>query len=189
MDRDVYVHLELRGSSNETNAFVEGFRIASRVDRVFYAARENVHLDGFLDSLISRAHRCTHVLLPASMEKPLMEAFEVSQLIDVQAAPSRVIDHAELTFEFRCFAREDGVAIRAVVETEIPEGVDLESYTVKETVNEDAKGPEMYSPVHEYILNGEGRFVGPIVGIIELGRRLDDQEFVHREKIKLVHAG
>ena len=75
-----------------------------------------------------------------------------------------------------------------MIETELPEGVVLEGYETEETIDSEAKGSEMYSPVHEYDLRGKGRFHGPIEGIIVLGRRLDDQDFIHPDRIHLVYV-
>lgn len=189
MDNETFVHLEMHGSADEVKAFVEGFRLASGEQRVYSTARENIKIDGFFGSLISRAHGSTHFVVPSGFSIRLAEAVEAATLVDIRVESCRSIDHGELDFEFKCFSRADGVAIREVVETELPLGVVVEGYETEETIDSDAKGSEMYSPVHEYVLTGRGRFHGSIEGIIALGRRLDDQDFIHPGRIHLVYSG
>lgn len=188
MDNETFVHLELHGSADEVKAFIEGFRLASGEQRVYSTARENIKTDGFFGSLVSRAQGSIHVVVPSGFVDPLAEAIEAATLVDIRVESSRVIDHGELGFEFKCFSRSDGVAIRKVVETELPQDVVVEGYEVDETIDSGAKGSEMYSPVHEYVLTGQGRFHGPIEGIIDLGRRLDDQDFIHPGRIHLLYS-
>ena len=189
MDNESFVHLELHGSADEVKAFVEGFRLASGEQRVYSTARENIKTEGFFENLISRAHGSTHFVMPSGFSGRLAEAVEAATVVHIRVESSRPIDHGELDFEFRCYSRPDGVAIREVVETELPEGVVVEGYETEETVDSEAEGAEMYSPVHEYVLTGRGRFHGPIEGIIVLGRRLDDQGFIHPDRIHLVYSG
>mgnify|MGYP007027661084 CR=1 FL=1 len=54
-------------------------------------------------------------------------------------------------------------------------------------MDESARGTELYSPAHDYELEGKGTFVGPVAAIIELARRLTDQDFMHPAKISLHH--
>ncbi len=188
MKNEAFVHLELHGSADEVKAFVEGFCLASGEQRVYSTARENIKIDGFFGNLMSRAHGSTHFVVSSGFSSQLGEAVEAATLVDIRVESSRPIDYAELNFEFKCFSHSDGVAIREVVETDLPEGVVLEGYETDETIDPDAKGAEMYSPVHEYVLIGQGRFRGPIEGIIALGRRLDDQDFIHPGRIHLVYS-
>ncbi len=185
MDFETFVHLELHGSADEVKAFVEGYRLASGEQRVYSTARENIKTQSFFGSLVSKA---THFVMPEAFAGSLGEAIEAVTLVDIRVENVRPIDHGELEFEFKCFSRSDGVAIQKVVETELPEGVVLEGYETDEIIDSGAKGAEMYSPVHEYVLTGQGRFHGPIEGIIALGRRLDDQDFIHPGRIHLVDS-
>ena len=188
MNNETFVHLELHGSADEVKAFVEGFRLASGEQRVYSTAKENIKIDGFFGSLMSRAHGSTHFVVPSGFSSQLGEAAGAATLVDIRVESSLPIDSGELSFEFKCFSYSDGVAIREVVETDLSEGVVLEGYETVETIDSDAKGAEMYSPVHEYVLTGQGRFRGPIEGIIVLGRRLDDQDFIHPGRIHLVYV-
>lgn len=183
MKLESFVHLELNGPADEIKAFIEGFRLASGERRVYSAARENIKTDGFLGSLVSKV---THYVVPAGFVGPLSAALEASDMVAIRITGEQPFDHAEMKFEFRCFSREIGAAIRSVVESDLPAGVILDEYTTDEDIDDDAKGAELYSPVHEYVASGRGRYHGPIDGIIVMARRLDDQDFIHPGRITLV---
>lgn len=185
MDYETFVHLELNGSADEVKAFVEGYRLAFGEDRVYSSARENIKIQGFFGGLVSRA---VHFIVPEAFAGPFSKAAEAARRVDVRVDSVRPIDYGDLEFDFKCFSQTDGSAIREVVETELPEGVVLEGYETEEDVNAGAKGPELYSPVHDYVLTGRGRFHGPIEGIIAMGRRLDDQDFIHPGRIHLIYS-
>lgn len=185
MHHEPFVHFEIHGATDEVKAFVEGFRLASGESQVYSAAAENIKIEGFLSHLASIAHRVTHYILPEAFGRRLAEAIASCTAFDVNVELGGAIRYGELAFEFRCFSRADGEAIRKVVESDLPDGIDVEGYETEEVVNDEAKGTELYSPTHEYELSGHGRFRGPIVGIIELGRRLDDQDFVHPGRIHI----
>lgn len=185
MERENFVHLELRGNVDEIKAFIEGFRLAIGEDRVFSAARENIKVESFLSGL---THRSAHFLVPASFEEPLKEALAKEDRIEISIEARHPIDHAELKFAFRCYSRDVGVEVRKVIEQDLPEGVVLEGMQVDEEIDDGAKGSELYSPVHDYDLQGEGLYHGPVEGIIAVGRRLADQDFIHPERIQLVYG-
>lgn len=185
MDHEVFVHLELNGPADEVKAFIEGYRLASGEARIYSCAREDIKIQGFFGGLVSRA---VHFVVPEAFAGPFGQAAEAARLVDVRVENTRSIDYGELQFDFKCFSQADGIAIREVVETELPDGVVLEGYETDEDIHAGAKGPEMYSPVHDYVLSGQGRFHGPIEGIIAMGRRLDDQDFIHPGRIHLVYS-
>jgi len=189
MARQSWVEMELNGPADQALGFVEGYR-AARPDAgpIWVAGLENVDLDGFLNALRSKLKMERHIILGEEMAVAFREALSRSRLLDLEVGEVRPIDHAELPFRFECYSRQEGEAIRRLVEEGLPEGVRLEGYEVRETINEDAKGVELYGPVHDYILRGTGRYVGPVPGIIEMSRRLKDQSFVHPGKVELAHT-
>ncbi len=188
MAQETWVEMELRGPADQALGFVEGYR-AARPDAgpIWVAGLENVDLDGFLTALRTRLNLERHLILGREMAETFREALSRSRLLDLEVGEIRPIDHAELPFRFECYSRREGEAIRRLVEEDLPEGIRLEGYEVEEIVREDARGVELYGPVHDYILRGEGRYVGDVPGIIEMSRRLADQSFLHPGKVELTH--
>ncbi len=188
MKEATYVELEVRGSADQAIGFVEGFRLArDRREEIWFAGRENVDLDGFLEKLRNRLHRDAHLILVKPLAEELARAIEKSELVDLAVESMEEIDYAELQFDYEVYTRDEGGAVRRVIESDLPDGVRLEGYDPEETVREDARGVELYGPVHHYTLRAEGRYVGAVPGILALAHRLADQDFIHPDKITLHH--
>ncbi len=181
----VFVELELKGSRDRAIGFVEGFRLAGHERHVWFCPREHLDHGGLLDALKERMHLETHVILSRELADRIVEALEESDLLDLEVEETHEIEYVELPFEFKCFSRDDALDIRARIEKDLPEEVTLEDYEVKEEVDEGAAGVEMYSPVHDFIAAGKGRYVGPVPGVMEICRRLEGRDFIHPGKAQL----
>lgn len=188
MSEDRFVELELKGSRDRAIGFVEGYRLAMGAEQVWFCPREHVDHGSLLDSLKERMHLETHVILPQVLVEPLVEAIQSSPLAEIEVVGINEIESVELPFEYKCFSRESAETIRALIENDLPDGVSLEDYEVKEEINEEAAGVEMYSPVHDYTFSGKGRYVGPVPGVLVLAHRLDDRDFIHPGKAHLQYV-
>lgn len=189
MPETVFVELEIEGSHDRAVGFVEGFRLARpELGPAWLSGEESLAADGLVESLLELARRHTRVVASQQLVDALAEAMSASPTLALAPGERHTVDYAELAFDFRCFDREDGSSVRGVVEKHLPDGVRLEDYSVEEEVAADAKGVELYSPVHEYVVSGSGRYVGPVNGVIELAHRLDSQDFIHPGKVRLHRA-
>ncbi len=181
-----YVELVLHGPEDRAVAFVEGFWRGTRAEgSVWFAGREHVGLESFLERLRDRLSHDTHVILPRGPAEALIRELDDAPTVQLEADEPRAIEYAELPVQFECYSREEARAVRSAVEDELPDGVRLEAYEPTEEKNDDAKGVELYSPVHDFISRGEGRYVGPVAGVIAMARRLTDQSFIHPGHISL----
>lgn len=189
MQSETFVEMELKGPADQALGFVEGFRAASEHPTpVWVAGLENVDVDGFLHALRAKFDMERHIITGKGQAEAMAAAIEKSKILDLEVGFTRQIARAELSFEAKCYSKKEADAIQSVLEDDLPQGVRLEGYEKKETVREDAKGVELYGPVHDYICEASGRYVGPVPGIIEMARRLDGQDFIHPEKVDLVYA-
>ena len=185
MSDEVFVEVELKGSRDRAIGFVEGFRLAVGEGRVWFCPREHVDHGGLLDALKERMRLETHVILVRELADKIVEALGESDHVELAVEEIHEIEYVELPFEFKCFSRDEAVEIRARIEQDLPEGVSLEDYEVKENIDEEAAGVEMYSPVHDFVAAGKGRYVGPVPGVMEICRRLEDRDFIHPGKAQL----
>lgn len=186
MSEPEFVELVLHGPVDRAVAFVEGFwRGADAAGPVWFTGREQVDHEGFMERLRERLTRDTHVILPKGLAEALIAELGKADTVQLEVVGIRPIDHGELAVEFECYTRDEAAAVRRTVEAELPERVRLEGYDVSEEVHDDARGVELYSPVHDYICRGAGRYVGPVGGIVAMARRLADQSFIHPGAIQL----
>jgi len=189
MQTETFVEMELKGPADQALGFVAGFRAAQEdPSPVWVAGLENVDVEGVLHALRTRLHLERHVITGKEQAEAMAAAIAKSDILDLEVGFIREISRAELAFEAKCYSKKEADAIRSVLEDDLPEDVRLEGYDIKKTVREDAKGVELYGPVHDYICEASGRYVGPVPGVIEMARRLDDQDFIHPEKVDLVYA-
>ena len=186
MSTDVYVELELNGSSDQALGFVEGFRSALGDTRpVWSSGTVPFGLETLLDRLRDRMHLESHFVLPRDLAENIVATVGKSTAVGLKPGTLVEVSYAELDFEFRCFNPTDGASLRRVVEEDLPDEVRLEDYTTEEKRDESARGVELYSPAHDYVLEGSGRYVGPVAGVFSLAERLRDQDFVHPGKVRL----
>ncbi len=188
MTGETYVQLEIEGPAGQTVGFVEGFRMARWGEAaVWFAESEHVELEGFLDGLRSKLDLERHVILRKELGEKIRKALETSKNLKIRVAAMREIAYAQLEFTYEVFSREEAETIRSLVEHDIPDGVRLEDYETHETIDADAKGVELYGPVHDYILKGSGRFTGEVPGVIEMARRLTGHDFIKTGKVVLYY--
>ena len=189
MSHPTYVEIEISGPGDQAIGFVEGFRLASaNPGQVWFAGRENVDLESFFETLRSKLRRDTFVICSKALAAAMAEALNASELLELEVPSIREIEYAELPFRYEVYSREEASAVRKVIEELLPEGVRLEGYEPEERVLDDARGVELYGPVHDYTLTASGRYVGPVPGVLALAERLSDQTFIHPDKIHLQHA-
>jgi hypothetical protein len=77
----------------------------------------------------------------------------------------REIREASFAYRFRAYTRPEAVTIRQAL-AGLPPGVVAEGAVAHEEENPDAKGPELYAPLHAYIGSGHGRLRGPFAPIL-----------------------
>jgi hypothetical protein len=185
MDQQMYAYLEIQGDRDSCLGFIEGFRLALKEKDVFFSDEIGFELPTFLDNVVSGLHRETHLVAPLSFLEAMIDAMQRTQRIKLKAEKIRPLSGASFSFAYKCYSAEEGHAIRELIEHELPEGLSLEDYEVKEEIDPDAKGAELYSPVHDYILKGKGLYRGPFEAVKTMALRLRDQSFIHPDKIEL----
>ncbi len=184
-----YVELELRGNTEAGIAFVEGLRLACpRGCPVWYSRWERIAGESWLETLRAKIGASLHVVLSAELADRVQESLDATDVVPVEAAGRWTVTEAAFDFEFRCYSRREGAAIRRLVEDELPTGLELVDYRVEETLEDSARGVELYAPLHDYELRGTGRYRGSVPAVFEMVHRLAEQTFIHAGKVQLERA-
>jgi hypothetical protein len=181
-----YVEIELRGTGDRAVGFVEGLR-AARGDRrpVWYSRREHIGQESFVETLKERLGLTSHVILAGDLARVVAATLAGLPLLELEVVATSEVDGAELPFTYRCFSREVALGVRRLVEDALPDGVRLEGYRVEDTVDEMAHGAVLYAPVHEYTVAGEGRYLGPVEGVLTVADRIAGHDFIHPGQVRL----
>jgi hypothetical protein len=185
MKGERFVVVEMTGSGSQAVGFVEGYRLGSgHKGPVWFAGREEMDVDGFLTKLREKLHLELNVVMLAEFAEAVIAALEDAPMVQVKAQVTTDAESAELEFKFKCYSREEAEAVKALVRG-LPGEVRLEDYEEEEAVNPEAKGVELYSPVHEYEFSGKGRYVGSVAGVIAMAHELAENDFIQAERIQL----
>jgi hypothetical protein len=148
-----------------------------------------VRSEGPVEHLLEKLHLetdATHLILPSREAECLVRALampgEGASRIPVRA--NREIREASFGYRFRVYARPEADAIRQALAA-LPEGVVAEETENREEENPEAKGAELYAPLHAYVLSGRGKMRGPFAPILAVHQTLTAHPMVETEDIVL----
>jgi hypothetical protein len=136
------------------------------------------------DRILEFLHAQTHhlVFASATRSRELVEAIREHPELTLEAV--REVLGGRFGFKAEAYNREIGQKIHAALNDDLPAGVDCIDLE-KEKTEPDAKGVELFAPVHEYIYKARGTIEGTAPGILEMNRRLCRLDFVHEEPLEL----
>lgn len=189
-----YCELVIHGPGGLTRGFLTGFaRGRGHEEPLFDAEAEGFDcstLGERLHDLVRPSAQRLHLVAPTGLVPILREAVAAAQAEDwdVEIARATAIGGARFAFRFSIYSREEGGRLQEQL-ANLPEGLQLaESTAIEEKVHPEATGIEMYSPVHEYTLTGNGGIEGDVAAIVELYRDLRDEPLVQADHLALVLA-
>jgi hypothetical protein len=126
-----------------------------------------------LDVLGAKTH---HLLFsPGDHARSLVEA--LAGRTDLRLERLREVEGGSFPFEAKAYARDVARTIKGALHDALPPGISLEDLQESETVEPEAKGVELYAPVHDYVYRASGTVRGSLPGVLEMHRRLTEMEF------------
>ncbi len=187
-------HLEivLAGPRGYTLGFVQGFLAGGGVSgEVLDAEAEGFDVATLrekLHEMLRPSVDTLHLVVPVRLVPAVRAAVAAATARDRRVAVrhERSLAGARFQFAFAVYVREHGPAIRSIFEN-LPDGVRLaEGSAIQEKTWEDGRGIEVYSPVHEYELSGEGLIEGDLTGVLRVHRACTDDERIRAGAVELV---
>lgn len=180
----VYYEIIIRGDDRDLIPFIAGFAAACGMSDVHFAQEIGLRLNP-LRERIKHHGEVQHVICPENQRARLREAVAAAApRYAFEIRDESKIGRAYFHFALETPSREVAGEIREALAT-LPPGVVVMDFDPEELVHPDARGAEVYSPVHEYVLRGKGVIEGDVGGVVEMRRRLSDIEFVHCDEIDL----
>ncbi len=134
--------------------------------------------------LLGIGGKYTNFILPQSLETPLRKALEkYGDALDLRL--KNVQEVRALSFEFsgKIYSREIGDQVRALLDSP-DDQLEISGYEPEEEVHEEAKGPELYAPQHDYELRISGKVRGPFRAVNDLYLKLKEFEQVSAAEMK-----
>jgi len=184
-----WYEIVVTGSAKALRGFIAGFEAARDVRDVVLLG-EDLEVEGLpfaerLRGLVGGASPHL-VIAPERSGHALAEALRARGTeAGVELRDVRVINGARFGFTAKAFAPDVAARIRTALLESLPEGVALEGLEQDERREVDARGVELYSPVHDYTWEARGAFAGPLPGVLEMHRRAREEKFVEPEALHL----
>lgn len=132
-----------------------------------------------------------HLVVPGPLVPKIRRAVKAAASLGRAMAirHERSLAGARFRFEFSIFSREHAVRLRRRFDR-LPAGARLSKGTsFTEIRDPDARGLEMYAPVHQYELRGEGEVEGDLDAILPIFRLCRDEELVQVSDADLIATG
>jgi len=183
---EVAVH----GREDVVRAFVAGF-LAARGERegsVLFGSELDLEPESLGERVRELFVAGAHAILLAP--QPLADALaaalvEGGPAVGVRLEHRREVRAAGVTFRAEMFSRTQADGLRHALRTAVPEDTRVENLKESEDVHPEARGVDLYAPVHDYIYRASGRIAGAFPGVLEMRRRLGDMEFVDVGRLHL----
>jgi hypothetical protein len=177
-----WYEMVIEGKEEDIRDLLPG--VASDGKRPFWGEELELHADSFPDRIRELLGARSHYLLyvPSTQVGALVRAIEGKPEIRLERV--REILSGHFSFKAKAYSPEVAAKIQEVLHGPLPPGVTLEERE-EAKVDPDAKGVELYTPVHDYTWRCRGDFSGTPPGIFQIHRTLQALDFVHQEKLEL----
>jgi hypothetical protein len=178
-----FYEIIVKGDSKVIRAYMEGFMKSKGItDGIDFGEDHPLDL-GHLKEMIKYHGDVLHLVVEAKLRASVDAAIKQSpEDLDIEIVESRRIHRAYFHFKFETANRDVGKRIKRLLD-KLPEGVSLTDYEPEEIVDPDAKGVEVYSPVHEYTFKGKGVIEGEPGSVRDVLEKMIDDEFVDCDDI------
>ena len=91
----------------------------------------------------------------------------------------REVTGASFSFTVEAYSKDVAAVIRENLFDGLAEGVVFDDRKESEEFDPDARGAELYAPMHDYTFKASATLSGPLPSILEMHRRAADLDFVH----------
>lgn len=181
-----YREIVIKGDEKIIKGFLVGYRAGKHAKRGLLFC-EGLPIDTHHLREILHGHpHWEHIVAESSQHKAFVAAIgRVAHDLDLEIISDRRISKTYFEFRVETFARKVATSIKRFLGRP-PAGVKVR-HNVREHIDPDAKGVEMYSPVHDYKYAGDARAEGNIEALLRYHRKLDDHDFVEVHDIKIVN--
>jgi len=181
---DTYYELVIKGNGKLLRGFIRGYQIAKNIKTGLILCNDYPINTHHLKHVLTFRGGHVHLVCKARIRQNFLAAIEKAADLEFEILADNEIHEASFQFEFETFNKEVASGIKRVLRR-LPAGLEFDSYTPEETLDPDAKGVEIYSPVHDYIFKGKGKIRGDLQKLCTFHTKLAGHEFFEVENILL----
>jgi hypothetical protein len=111
---------------------------------------------------------------------------DAAERLGFRIVTNRRMRSARFSFKFSTYSRDVARDLKRTLKS-LPVSLDLYDFKPKERIDPSARGPELYSPVHDYEYRGRGKLRGEIEPLLKIQAKLDAHTFIDADEIELVY--
>ncbi len=189
-NRVTFYQLTLVGPEELIHGFLTGLAIGSgHHAHCYYTDLEDIaepeSLTEKLEEWLKRSTRQTRVIVDHLTRRLIRKHRErmVAETGIVLEEEQRV-RAARFSFHYRAYAPRYRDEIDTLLKV-LPRGCRLLNHEREEIIDESAKGPEFYTPAHDYELRGSAEVRGRVDRVIEAHHLLDSHPLIEPDEIEL----
>ncbi|MBP7867840.1 MAG: hypothetical protein KA419_18065 [Acidobacteria bacterium] len=186
--------IRVSGKTFWIDGFVKGFLAArNAAGELIDAEQEEIACQTHTEKLREKlgfSQETRHYLCPPGLLTLFEEMESASEAAGKPIKVNKGPLYSSLSFRlhFSVFSREEGRRFRERFD-DLPQDVAIRwARPILEIIDPTARGAELYTPVHEYELSGDGLVEGGIPGVLELYRWCRNEDLVSLEAAVLKEA-
>lgn len=177
------IELVVEGNEKKVAGFIRGLFIGARIpDWPIFHDELGIQDETLAEQLkgwVGLTEPLTHLVVTQPGLELVRSALSDPRCHGITLRSAKHIESASFGFKARIYNEELGRRVHDIFE-KVPTGVRVIGWEPEEVRRgEDAEGVELYSPVHHYELEGEGRVEGPfrqVLYVHEQARRIEQIE-------------
>ncbi|MCB1154395.1 MAG: hypothetical protein H6684_03240 [Deltaproteobacteria bacterium] len=182
-----YVEIVFEGSPEAVRRLAESGDLGDPESEVFVSSDLGIIGEGRIHHILSVLHvvaEHTHVLIPAE-KLPGVRARLAKSSDSIRILAAHEVLETHFHFSFACYSKEHAQKIRQILD-DLPEGVKLADFQADTRDDIEARGQELYSPVHDFEYEGKGLVTGTVKGLGAWRKIAEDEPLIKMEKIAVV---
>lgn len=180
-----YYELIIAGDKKATRAYLEGFLRGKNIrSGVIFCKDYHIssqHRTKRPDFLHDHIHLVCLAGIRATIQSAIKRAPEE---LSLALESDRALKSIAFDFKFETFSKEIGSKLKKLFRTP-PKGVVIENFDESEEIRPDAKGVEIYAPLHDYEYKGSGKVTGNVEQVLFFHKKLKDLELVDPSDLHL----
>jgi hypothetical protein len=181
--------LVIRGPEETVRAFVLGFVAGCGGPAGVFGSALALEAESFGERLKRLFAAGSHhvFLAPARLAGTLAAALgERGEELEIGLEHDSPLESASFSLRLEAFSRPVADELRAALIRSVPPGVRIEGLSEAEETHPEARGPEPFAPLHEYIYRASGHVAGAFEGVLEMWRRARAHDCVEISAIRLI---
>jgi hypothetical protein len=184
-----YSELVISGSFHYVKGLLRGLSIGSNFDsEIIFNKEHNIECESFkeiLKEFIGLSDNLDHVIVK-NVFAEYLKVNLTKENSGVEIKSIKKIISAQFEFKFEAYAKIPKQKIDAILK-KLPGNLRFSDDTlIKEKIDKDAKGLEIYTPTHDYEYSGKGEVIGSFAEIFEVYKKALNEPLIEVEKMKLI---